>query len=311
MTLEVTVKPASTVTATGNSFDNAKDLEFTIVLAKGVFSGTDKNTLTLSGFRAVVDIDNAGSIDQFYQAPLATCRIYGMSMSDMNQLTILNNNINGIMNNTITIVAIDGATRTTVYYGQITNAWPDFSSMPDVCFRISTNAGYTSATKPAPPTSFDGDTDAKELFKFFATQMGMEFEGDQVTGVFRHYYFENSYLQQAQAAATAANLDLLLDINTLVVLPKNKNRKLSVPVIDEFSGLIGYPHLDIIGPYFTTLFNPALRIHGQVILRNSIVTPANGKWSVIGIKHHLSSNLPNGPWFTEARCSQKELVISV
>jgi len=309
VTIDVAVKPSFTISATDNSFANVKDLEFTITLAKGTFSGTDKNVLTLSGFRAVVDIDNAGSIDQFYQSPIATCRIYGMSMADMNQLTVLNLNVNGIMNNTIKIVAIDGKTRTTVYFGSMINAWADFSSIPDVCFRISTNAGYTAATKPAEPTSFDGDTDAKELFRFFANQMGMEIECDQLTGVYSHYHFDGSYLQQARDAAAFANLDLLIDINTLVVLPKNKNRKMSIPVIDEFSGLIGYPHLDIIGPYFTTLFNPSIVIHGQLILRNSIVTPANGKWSIMGVKHHLSSNMPNGPWFTEVRCSNKELVV--
>ena len=43
------------------SFDNKKQLKFLITLGTGLFGSSKNNVITLQGYRAVVEIDKAGS----------------------------------------------------------------------------------------------------------------------------------------------------------------------------------------------------------------------------------------------------------
>jgi hypothetical protein len=47
----------------------------------------------------------------------------------------------------------------------------------------------------------------------------------------------------------------------------------------------------------TTMFNPSIKIGGQVQVQSSILPPS-GKYTVVQISHSLESITPDGQWFT-------------
>jgi hypothetical protein len=111
------------------SFDNKKSLRVQITLATGTFGGSDSNQATYEGFRATVDIEKAGGV----QNNTLHARIYGLSQSDMNSLTVLQYQADqlaiasagtgGTLNrDNISVWAIDGDQETQIFMGTISTA---------------------------------------------------------------------------------------------------------------------------------------------------------------------------------------------
>lgn len=70
-----------------------------------------------------------------------------------------------------------------------------------------------------------------------------------------------------------------------------------VPLIEEGSGMVGYPTLSSKGMSLRTVFNFNIKLGADVKVQSSI-DMANGIWHVFNVDHEISSQLPDGPWFS-------------
>lgn len=304
----------ATSQATGTSYVE-RAIDVTITLGEGSFGGTGKNTVKLSGLRIVATIQKLGP-PAFGSAEV---RIFGLSSSIMNEVSTLGVPMPLIrLNNTILIEAGDvGGTMAAVFSGYIYRSWQNFDSQPDTMLQIISNTGAVDAMAPVPPISVEGGADVATIMSGLATRMGRSFENNGVQVQLSNPYFAGTAMEQAHALARAANIEMQDDgpFGALAIWPKNGTRSGSVPLISVESGLIGYPRCQDQGISLRCLFNPNIRLGGQIELRSSLggepipaqgATQAqaqragpNGQWYVTRLTYDLSAQLPGGPWFCD------------
>jgi hypothetical protein len=279
---------------------NALQVQFS--LANGVFAGGG-NTLQI-GYpsRISARIGNAGPPSQG-QLDLA---VYGMSLSDMNQLTQLGTQINLVGQNTVIVSAgnaDDTNSMAKVFEGTVAYAWMDAQDQPNVVFRAQAYAGLYHKVAPAASTSINGSADVVTLMQKFASQMGLSFENNGVSAKVSSPYYSGSLMMQAQACAQAAGIEMDVANGTLAIWPTNGSRQGSPIDISPQTGMIGYPIVNQGGIRVKTLFNPSLK-RGGTINVTSQITPASGKWNVLNLDIDLEAMVPGGNWYTEMTASR-------
>ena len=299
-----------------------KRLEVTITLGTGSFGQTGANTVKLAGKRMVVSISKAGSPS----FDSASARIYGVTPTVMNAVSTLGVPFAMVrLENTMTISAGDDAGMAVVYQGAIANAWQTLDGAPDTFLNVTGIGALQGAIVPVPPTSYPGGADVALIMASLANQLGYAFENSGVTTQISSPYLAGTAIDQVMALARAANIEAYIDTgaapNTLAIWPKDRTRGGQIPLIDANSGLIGWPQYNDAGMGFKCLFNPNIRIGGQIQMKSEIggvAAPAsgatqaqaqqagpNGTWYVRGpLTYELSSEMPNGPWFCDVMCSR-------
>ena len=305
---------ATTSQPSGSSYIQ-RAIDLTLTLGTGTFGQTGKNTVKLSNLRIVATIQKLGP-PAFGSAEV---RIFGLPPSIMNEVSTLGVPLPLIrLNNTILIEAGDvGGTMAAVFTGYIYRAWQNFDNQPETMLQIVSNTGAVDAMAPAPPISAQGGADVAAMMSGLATRMGRSFENNGVQVQLSNPYFAGTALEQAHAIARAANIEMQDDgpFGTLAIWPKNGTRGGSIPLISVESGMIGYPRYQDQGMTVRALFNPNIRLGGQIMLQSSlggVAIPAqgatqaqaqragpNGQWYVTRLTYDLSSQLPDGPWFVD------------
>ena len=277
------------------SFDNKKNLRFVITLGSDnpKFDDNGSDQIILQGYRATAACENSGWV----QMGELRAEIFGMSVSDMNAITSYPLRITEATRNRIVVYAIDGAQESVVFAGNMVKAWPDYSRMPDVCFRIQAQAAYSDALATVAPRSFKGGCDVADVMRQIATSMGYVFENAGVNVKLADVYLANSNLEQARDLAKAAGIELNIESNVLAIWPKGSHRNAFITLISAESGMVGYPSFDGTFLRFETLYNPSL-ITGGLFKVESDNIAAKGQWQVLKMAHRLESEKPGGAWFS-------------
>jgi hypothetical protein len=273
-----------------------KVIELTITLGSGTFGEDVGDTVTLSGFRVMVDVANPGG-DSMGRCQL---RVFGLRNDLMNKLTTIGQiNVAIRAKNTVLIAAgEDGDALSSVFQGVILDAWADYNSAPDVAFNIIAFAGLDAAVKPVGATSYKGVTDVAEIISDLAqNEMGLTFENNGVDAKLSSPYLHGTALSKVRAVAEAADILWSIDRGVLAIWPRSGGRAGTVPMISPGSGMVGYPSLSSKGMAVKMLFNPNVRLGGDVEIKSSIPM-ACGTWRVFNVSHNLSCEIPGGPWFT-------------
>jgi hypothetical protein len=283
----------------GSSF-NQKILQANFALTTGTFDGTN-NQVILQGLRMDAEIDKGGHPSK----NKLKLKIYGMRMSDMNMLTTLpakSAKPLAVHKSKLQLLAGDTFGLAVAFAGEITGAWVNYQSAPNLDFNIEALAGYYPAIAPVAPKSFQGGTKVAAMMASLASQMGYGFENNGVTSSLHNPYLHGPAMQQAAAIAAAANIEFGVDDDTLFIAPRGTARKGTAPLISADTGMKGYPIFDKEGLKLVTLYNPAIKLGGPIIVQ-SAVPVACGTWRVHGLKHHLTSETPGGPWETSVSAS--------
>ena len=278
-----------------SSFTNKKSLRFVITLSTGKFGSANNNQITLQGFRAMAEIENAGGM----QMSTLRARIYGIPQSDMNAATTISGALGYVPGNTVLVYAIDGTTETLVFAGNIINAWGDYNNMPDVNLYIQAAASYDALITAALPRSFKGSILVATAMEGLAKDMGLSFYNAGVTGQITDMYLCYTLLQQVRDLAQMAGIDYYIANNTLTITPKGHASITSgIPIISPSTGLIGYPTFTGYGVNIQALFNPDVLFGGAIELVTDL-TRAAGKWLVYALNYQLESEKPGGAWFMQ------------
>lgn len=282
------------------SFDT-KRLKITIQLGaeKDTFDDDGNNTLVFDGLRVACNINYGNGA----LMPNAQIRIYGLKLENMMKLLRVQWNTAESLQNLIKVEAGNDEKTSIVYTGNITFAKPDFSASPNVALVIDSNTAIRHQLIPVPPRSFQGEVDVAEAIKLICEDMGYTFENNGVVAKISNHYLPNTALQQIQALAQAANIDLYIEQNVIAIAPRDAAREIEIPVIKPTSGLIGYPIPDLIGVQFSCLYDPSLRFGGLCEIQDSLIAQCNGQWRIFGMAMVLESLTPNGKWQVDIKAA--------
>ena len=258
-------------------------------------SGTD--TVTLSGSRTKVRIQNSGAPS----GSTASIDVYGMTPSLMNQLATLGMVVKLVPRNTLTISAGTKNNLAIVYSGTIVAAYGNYDAAPDVPFHFECNSGLADAVAPAPVSSFPGPTDVATIMSGFARQMNLGFENNGVTIKLSNPYFAGNIWTQMRACAEHANINAeIVNGNVLAIWPKGASRTGgSIPLIAKGAGMIGYPAYTQQGIIVKAVFNPQISFGGLIRVQSSLkVVNDIGTWAVNKLDLALDSLEPKGQWMS-------------
>lgn len=271
------------------------DVEFT--LKSGNF-GSGGNTKDIKGLRvsALVLQPGAPGMGQLQAA------IYGLPLSDMNQLTTMGRQIALREANKVKLYAYEeGQQPSLVFTGTISDAWADMQGMPSACLRVAAHAGLDGAVKDADATTIKGRVKVEDVMKQIAGKAGWQFQNDGVDALLDNPYFPGSPFRQAVQAMRAARCLMTVDKDTLAIWKPGGSRSGSTPLISPQTGLVGYPRYRQAAVDVTTTYNPGVQFGGKVQIQSDL-TPACGSWAVNYVEHELESELPRGKWFSTIQC---------
>lgn len=288
--------------STGNYVQRAISISFALGVGTfGAENSEPQNTTTVSGLRTSVRITQAGLMP-----PTADIRIYGMPLTLMNKLSLLGKLPWQTAWNTVTVMAGSvGGAMPVVYVGNIQRAFPDMNSMPDTSFFVQAIPKYLQAI---PPTSYAAPVDVATVMQGLATKLNLQVENNLTQPVMipTPYYPFDAWTQ-ILTCARAANINVTIENNTLVLWPHGGARDVAhpltiAPLVSPSTGLVGYPRCEQDGISFTTIYNPNILCNAVLKLESSLAG-ASGNWKPLNLEHNLESLTPGGAWFTTVNCT--------
>jgi hypothetical protein len=293
-----------TVTASGGRTDASTPV-VSGAFGQQVFTSSSGigTSVMVSGLRTSAMITKAGGV----QLAGLDLSIYGMTMSLMNQLATFRLIAPGLGSSlkTVTVTAGDADGGSTVFIGNIQNAYTDLTNAPDVAFRVAANGGLTEATTTVRSNSFQGSTDVAQMLKTLADNVGLGFENSGVDTKLNNPYHTGSTRDQIKQIADHAGIEWIIDDGVLAIWPMGGARDRPIVDVSPATGMIGYPAYDQQGLFISTTFNPNI-YHGATInVQNaldenggSVLPAAEGEFVVQSLNHNLESMTPHGQWVT-------------
>jgi hypothetical protein len=282
------------------SFSKTKQLRVTLILAgaNAVFPGTNSNTLVLEGLRMSATVQGVARL-----STQADIRVWGMKREDMNALTVAWANPPIVRDHVVILEANTGDGFTQVFKGTILEAQPDYQNAPNVAFHLAAITGYFQKINAAPPTSYPDAADIIDVVGDLASKMGFTaIIAGNVNAFLSSPYLSGTYWDQLQQACQAANCDFYVQGDTILVTKQGLPRtQQPTVVLNQNSGLIGYPSYERAGLNVQCLFDPAI-VNGSPVDIESVVPSATGRWYPYSVEHNLECNLPGGAWFTQMYC---------
>lgn len=260
----------------------------------GNFTAGGGNFATIESLRTSVRVDAPGGND----GANATIAIYGMPLSQMNQLSTVGTQMGNIGANTIQVYVGDANSGMQLLFdGKIMFAWMDGLSQPQVCFRIEATPAAGINVKEIPPTSIQGGVSAAQIGAQLAGQAGVSFDGSAMTDMLQNPYLWGSCGMQIRQLAHMTGCEHIIDpLSTLAFWKPGQGRH-SVGVVSPQTGMVGYPAYESVGILVKTLLRPDI-VNGVTVTIQSQEAPANGEWVVTNVVHEAEANFPRGKWFT-------------
>ena len=311
------------------SFENKKYLRVEYQSATGKFGSSNKDTIILDGYRVRADIQRSVG---FVMGSLSA-KIYGLSTSDMNSMTITQYTENYMNTNKIIITAIDGTSETVVFRGDVINSWANYSNMPDIFLQVEAqNQFFNKSVAPPKKTcpnivgadvwrekiSIRDSVPIDAIMLIIAEKMCLNYENRSNIEInISNPYLNGSPLDQLTQLHDHFDLDFYIGDDVLAIVPKGEARIVTpqnsgedkTPIISPFSGLIGYPTFNGYQLAMNVLFNPDIVFGGKIIVDTSI-PQASGEWVVQSINHRLDSETPDGFWYSEILGTRTENAIT-
>ena len=131
----------------------------------------------------------------------------------------------------------------------------------------------------------------------WAEEAGYKYENKGVQGTVENAVFLGSPIKKCQTLAHQYDFDLLIDDGKITSQPWNAPTDGEIPLIANYSGLLGYPSFSDNGISFTCIFNDKIKVGGIVSLQ-SILPWATAEWQVTKVEHQLSAFDNSGIWET-------------
>lgn len=271
-----------------------RDLTFIITLGAGAYGEQIGDTVTLSGLRSTVNIEQFGGETM----GMCNAHIYGVPLDLMNRMTAIGPIMNQVSGKNAIEIQYEGAT---IFKGSIWQCWPEFQAAPEVSMVFNANSGLINALKPVDAISFKGGKDVADMLQQLATLAGYEFENNGVNVQLVDQVLIGSTIDKIRTICRAAGVSYHIEHDTLAIWPKNGYRDGEVLALSPESGMVGYPMFNESYMGIRHEFLPTAKVGGRFSLTGSIVTTANTDtpWTIAALTHTLETITPGGAWFTE------------
>lgn len=268
-------------------------------LGEGSFGNSGYNTITLEGLRVIASV----SLAILPQAGLCSLRIYGMTLSQINQLSVAGLLWQNRKNQVLVQAGDTQSGMSTIFAGNVIEAYPEFRDLPNAAFVVNAVVAQDVRMQPVKPNSYPGTADAAEVLGSMAKQAGLGFENNGVNVKLASPYFPGTLFTQIMSCIRAANIFGYIDQtkNILAIWPKTGSRSGSSGnmTISAANGMIGYPEFQKNMIFIRTIFDPTIKnAPGQTVkvTVESQLAAANGSWVLKSIDYALASQIPDGPW---------------
>lgn len=271
-----------------------------------IFAKAGKTPIRFDGLQCSAVVNMAGGTQASAAMEL---RVWGMTLSQMNELSSAGAQMVAVSNDTVTLLAGDvNGNQFNVFEGTMFRAFMDFSAIPDVAFVVSAVAGLYQKSVPIAPRTYAGAQFAENIIESLAQSIGFSFVNDSgAHAVLRDQYTYGSAIDQIKTVANAAGIPVEIANNTVTIWPNDGFRDQTIIDIGPGNGLVGYPTYYEAGFIVRSEFNPAIAMGRQIRLKSSI-PKANGTWPVQTVTHELFTQQEDGPWFTTTRLAPSPYV---
>lgn len=276
------------------------------------------NTLNIQSIRSVASIQSVIGGDTAFGGR-AQLQLWGMKPSDMAQLSTLGFDQARINKNKITVFAFDegnSANAVQVFSGGIFVAHINYNAMPDVSLELECYATIGQQTQTIPGTSVQGQGDVATMLQGIcaACDPTVDFVNKGVTAKLANPAHAGSPSQQISEICCASGTAYTLQDDTLTIWPKDTNVDGVTITTGPDDGMVGYPEYTQIGIDVTMEFNPEVQLGRQLKIKQASsgnpppVPGVPGTFWINVVEHELSSEMPDGPWFTHASVSNIQIV---
>lgn len=219
--------------------------------------------------------------------------IWGLSFDDIATLTRFQG-WNGATQFNRIVVKANG---NTVYQGTIVSCVADLNQAPDVSVAINCQPCAFLMTYVAKPFSFSGEIKVAEVIGAIIKPFNMSLTNIDVTESVKDPYIVGSPFQQIMQIIDHVGCFVNYSYDDIYIsksmTPKDDKEIYLAPE----TGLIGYPMYYESMLSAKSYFNPSYTM-GRKIKLNTILPLANGLYTIVGIIHDLSCNLPGGKFET-------------
>lgn len=235
------------------------------------------------------------------ELPTASLDIYGLTLDQMSNLTMLSFDAQSLRKNEIVIEAgTRGGQLSTVFIGEITNSAPDFSAVPSPTMHIEAITTAYARLEPSRPVSVKGSQTANSLCEAFAKEANLKFVNRGCTASVKDCVINGDPIEKMKWVANTVGADLIIEDSEATLIPKDGARGeiVEVSLISPETGEIGYPSFDQQGINFSCFFRPEIHL-ADLIKIQSTLPRATGIWKVYSLTHDLSALMPSsGVWKT-------------
>lgn len=296
-----------------------RHLQYIIKLNDGSFvlPGKTKDTfdngatvLNMDGFRSVASIQTVqGGLSPFVGRGLI--QLWGMKPSDMAKLSTLGMDIARINKNALWVFAYDDGNfdnAIQVFAGTIHTARLNYNAMPDVSLELDCYGAGDQQTQAIPATSVQGDGDVATMLQGIcaACNPPVTLVNKGISKKLFNPAYAGSPEQQIRNICLDTGTAYTLQGGILTVWNGDQNIDGTTVNVGPDNGMVGYPEYSLMGFDVTTEFNPEIQVGRQLNMQkandpNALPVPGiPGKYFIRMVEHELSSEMPNGPWFTHA-----------
>jgi len=268
----------------------SREITVEFVLAEGKsFDDKGSNILTIKNGQCFASIAAYGGVS----GTEITLQVWGLSDDYLSALSYKGIWINGAKFNRMRVWASDRL----VFEGFISDAYPDYSQLPDVPLIVAGNMMFAARAKEVSQFSASGDVDIASIIRPMAASVGLSFENAGATGIISNPHFRGNAIQQMLNACNAVNVNIDIGTDKVTIWPRNAARGGTELFISPENGLIGYPGFTDRGLSINTIFTPEIYIGRQVRLETSLPN-ASGQYRITGAQHNITSNIEGGQWVT-------------
>lgn len=275
-------------------------------------NGSDN--LTVEGIRSVASLLGVqGGATPFVSH--AQVQLWGMKPADMAKLSTLGLDIARINKNTIQIFAYNegnSSNATQVFAGTISNARLNYNAMPDVSLELECYGTYAQQTQPIAGTSLPGTGDVATMLQGIcaACDPPLTLVNKDVTEKLSTPAHSGSAFDQINEICNAVGIMYKIDMPTLTIWNSGTNIDGVVVTTSPDAGMVGYPEYNMMGFDVTMQFNPEVQLGRQLSIQKGSGEPlpvpgVPGTYWIWGVEHELSSEMPDGPWFTHAHLAAR------
>lgn len=272
-----------------------KTIQVVMAMSEGVFDN-GANQITVEGLPTSVSIQKQGGDER----PSCDVTISNLNIDVVKQLTTLSFRPLQRFKNQITINAGEiGQQLQTIFVGDFENAYGNFQNAPTMDLVVKAISAQHGALMATPALAVDGTQRVEYLMDLWAKEAGCTLENYGVNASVKNSVYTGSPIDKAKALAREVGIDLIIDDNKFVIMPKDKAIEGNAVLVDKEHGLLGYPTFNNDGIEFKCIFDPNFRIGGLVKV-TSIVPRASGTWKIVSINTKLEAYIPNGGDWTSS-----------